>query len=116
VARAAGTAEAIARVELGVGAAIAIQEVADVRDDRLSGSARTRVRLAGPLDAAVEYARRAPLSGGRLGALDAVRAEAGLNARESRVALGYNLVGFGGDGLSPAADTGRVYLRAQLVY
>jgi hypothetical protein len=64
----------------------------------------------------VEYARRAPLRGGRLGALDSVRAEAGVGGRESRVALGYNLVGFGGDGLSPAADTGRLYVRAQLVY
>ncbi len=116
LARVAVTADAAARVELGLGAAVAIQEVADSRDDRLSGSARTRVRIAGPVDAAVEYARRAPLSGGRLGALDAVRAEAGVGARESRVALGYNLVGFGGDGLSPAADTGRVYLRAQIVY
>jgi hypothetical protein len=116
VARAAATAGAAARLEVGVGAALAVLEVADARDDRISGSARARVRVAGPLDAAVEYARRAPLRGGRLGELDAVRAEAGVSGREGRVAAGYNLVGFGGDGLSPAADTGRVYVRAQLSY
>ena len=38
------------------------------------------------------------------------RAEAGLSAREARIALGYNAVGFGGDGLSPAADTSRHWL------
>ena len=121
LARLAATSGA-GRVRAGLGAAIAVQEVAGARDDRLSGSARVQVRLAGPLDGAVEYARRAPLSGGRLGALDAVRAEAGLaagNGRrpgEGRIAVGYTLVGFGGDGLSPAADTGRLYVRAQLSY
>jgi len=116
LARLAVTADAARRVELGLGTAVAVQEVAGTRGDRLSGSARTRVRIAGPLDGAVEYARRAPLRGGRLDALDAVRAEVGVGARESRIALGYNLFGFGGDGLSPAADTNRLYVRAQLAY
>lgn len=116
VARLALTADAAARLELGIGAAVAIQEVAGARDDRLSGSVRARARITGPLDAAVEYARRAPLGGSRLGALDAVRAEMGVAERESRIAVGYNLFGFGGDGLAPAADTGRLYVRAQLAY
>ena len=116
LARLAATTAGPARVRAGLGAAVAVQEVAGARADRLSGSARVQVRIAGPLDAAGEYARRAPLSGPRLGALDAVRAEAGLGAGEGRIAVGYNLVGFGGDGLSPAADTGRLYVRAQLVY
>jgi hypothetical protein len=72
--------------------------------------------VVGPADAAAEYARRAPLGGGELGALDALRAEAGLNVRESRLAVGYTLVGFGGDGLAPAEDTTRLYVRAQLAY
>jgi hypothetical protein len=116
IARLAGTSSISSRVELGLGAALAVQEVAGGRDDRIVGSARARVRLAGPLDAALEYARRAPLDGGDIGALDAVRAEAGMTQGESRIALGYALVGFGGDGLTPAADTGRLYVRAQVTY
>ena len=110
------TAARASRVELGLGAGVSLQEAAGGRDDRLAGSVRTRVRLAGPLDAAVEYARRASLRGGALGALDAVRAEAGVTEGENRLALGYTFVGFGGDGLTPAADTGRLYVRAQLAY
>jgi hypothetical protein len=116
LARIAATAGASRRVELGLGAGLALQRVEGGSDDRVSGSARARVRIAGPFDAAVEYARRATLRGGDLGALDAVRAEAGIAARESRIAVGYNVIGFGGDGLSPAADTSRVYVRAQLAY
>ncbi|HEY6101195.1 MAG TPA: hypothetical protein VIW03_17290 [Anaeromyxobacter sp.] len=115
VSRLAGTA-AMGRVEAGLGAALALQRVAGGHDDRIAGSVRVRVRIAGPLDGAVEYARRAPLHGGSLGALDAARAEAGVANGESRLALGYTFVGFGGDGLTPAADTGRLYVRAQLTY
>lgn len=116
IGRLAGTASLSRRIELGLGAALAVQEVAGGRDDRITGSARARVQVVGPLDAAVEYARRAPLDGGDLGALDAVRAEAGVTQREGRLAVGYTLVGFGGDGLTPAADTGRLYVRAQVTY
>jgi hypothetical protein len=116
VGRLAATAALSARVELGLGAALAVQEVAGGRDDRITGSARARVQVAGPLDAAVEYARRAPLDGGDIGALDAVRAEAGMTQRQGRLALGYTFIGFGGDGLTPAADTGRLYVRAQVNY
>jgi hypothetical protein len=116
VGRLAATAALSARVELGLGAALAVQEVAGGRDDRITGSARARVQVAGPLDAAVEYARRAPLDGGDIGALDAVRAEAGMTQRQGRLALGYTFIGFGGDGLTPAADTGRLYVRAQVTY
>jgi hypothetical protein len=114
--RVAGTADAAARLKVGAGAGLALQEVAGAHDDRLSGSARVQVRVAGPLDAAAEYARRGSLSGSPVGPLEAVRAEAGLVSGQARVALGYNLVGFGGDGLTPATDTGRLYLRAQVVY
>ncbi|HET8542615.1 MAG TPA: hypothetical protein VFL83_22260 [Anaeromyxobacter sp.] len=116
VARLAGTAAASRRLELGLGAALALQEIAGARDDRIAGSVRARVRVAGPADVAAEYARRAPLRGGDLGALDALRAEAGLSVRESRLAVGYTLVGFAGDGLAPAEDTGRFFVRAQLAY
>jgi hypothetical protein len=114
VARLAGTAAAGRRLELGLGAALALQEIAGTHDDRLAGSVRARVRIAGPLDVALEYARRAPLDGGDVGALDALRAEAGLSVRESRLAVGYTVIGFGGDGLAPAEDTRRLYVRAQL--
>ncbi len=116
VARLAGTAAAGRRLELGLGAALALQEIADARDDRIAGSVRARVRIVGPADAAVEYSRRAPLGDGDVGALDAVRAEAGLSVRESRLAVGYTVIGFGGDGLAPAEDTRRLYVRAQLAY
>jgi hypothetical protein len=116
LARLATTAAAARRLELGLGAALALQEIAGAHDDRIAGSVRARVRVAGPADAAVEYARRSPLGGGDIGALDAIRAEAGLGVRESRLAVGYTLVGFGGDGLNPAEDTSRVYVRAQLAY
>ncbi len=114
--RLAATADAWRRLELGLGAGIALQRVEGGSDDRISGSARARVRIHGPFDAAIEYARRAPLRGGDLGALDSLRAEAGVAARDCRFALGYNFIGFGGDGLSPAADTNRLYVRAQLAY
>ncbi|BDG06825.1 hypothetical protein [Anaeromyxobacter oryzae] len=116
LARAALTVDAASRLSVGLAAGVAAWRSAGGRDDRLAGSVRARVRIAGPVDAAAEYARRAPLSGARLGALDAVRVEAGVAAGLSRVALGYNLVGFGGDGLDPAADTGRLYLRVQVGY
>jgi hypothetical protein len=115
VARLATTAR-LSRLEAGIGAGLSLQEAAGGRDDRLAGSVRARVQIVGPLDAAVEYARRASLGGGRLGALDAARAEAGVTEGENRLALGYTLIGFGGDGLTPAADTGRLYVRAQLAY
>ncbi|HEX9053175.1 MAG TPA: hypothetical protein VF841_21785, partial [Anaeromyxobacter sp.] len=104
------------RLELGLGAALAVQEVAGARDDRIAGSVRARVRVAGPADVAGEYARRSPIGGGDIGALDALRAEAGVAIGESRLAVGYTLVGFGGDGLTPAEDTSRLYVRAQLAY
>jgi hypothetical protein len=103
-------------LELGLGAGLVLQRVEGGSDDRVSGSVRARFLIHGPFDAAVEYARRASLEEGNLGALDAFRAEAGVSGRESRIALGYNFVGFGGDGLSPAADTSRLYVRAQLAY
>jgi hypothetical protein len=120
VARLAVAGDPVARLRLGAGAAVAIQEVAGARDDRISGSVRAQVRVAGPADVAAEYARRGPLGTNRLGTLDAARAEAGVTADrragQARIAVGYNLFGFGGDGLSPAADTSRVYVRAQLAY
>jgi hypothetical protein len=116
IGRVAGTLAAGRRVEVGLGAAVALQRAAGAEDDRIAGSARARTVIAGPLDAAIEYARRAPLSGARIGALDAVRVEAGLSQDASRIAVGYTFVGFGGDGLSPETDTGRLYVRAQLAY
>jgi hypothetical protein len=116
LARAALTLDFRARLSAGLGVGVAAWRSAGARDDRLAGSVRARVRVAGPLDVGAEYARRAPLSGGRLGALDAVRAEVGAAAGPARVAVGYTLVGFGGDGLDAATETGRLYLRVQLGY
>ena len=74
-----------ARVTVGAGVGIAFWEVAGGSDDRLAGSVRAAVRVGGPWDVAGEYARRAPLGGGAIGALDAVRAEAGVSgARPAR--------------------------------
>jgi hypothetical protein len=115
VSRLAATASA-GRFEAGLGGGLAFQRVPGGSDDRVSASARVRVRVSGPFDGAAEYARRAPLGGGRLGALDAMRVEVGVAKGESRLALGYTFIGFGGDGLTPAEDTGRLYVRAQLTY
>lgn len=116
VARLAATAAAGPRVDLGLGAGLALQEAGGARDDRAAGSARAAVRIAGPLDAAVEWARRASLRGEALGDLDAVRAEVGIREGESRFAVGYTFLGFGGDGLTPASDEGRLHVRLQLVH
>jgi hypothetical protein len=115
VSRLAATASA-GRFEAGLGGGVAFQRVAGGSDDRVSGSVRARVRVWGPFDGAAEYDRRAPLGGERLGALDAVRVEAGVGNGEGRLAVGYTFIGFGGDGLTPAEDTGRLYVRAQLTY
>jgi hypothetical protein len=77
-------------------------------------SARLEAAVAGPFDAALEYARRAPLGGRALGALDAVRAEAGLRLDPVRLALGATVLGFTGDGLDPSENAGRIYLRATM--
>jgi hypothetical protein len=115
VSRLAATAS-LGRLEAGLGGGLALQRVAGGSDDRVAASARARVGVAGPLDVAGEYARRAALGSGRLGALDAVRAEAGLSKGGNRLAVGYTFIGFGGDGLTPAEDTGRLYVRAQVTY
>jgi hypothetical protein len=87
-----------------------------VRDDRLAASARGEVRVLGPLDVALELARRGSLEGREIGDLDAVRLEAGVTASGVRLALGYTLVGFRGTGIEPEEETdGRVYLRAVVV-
>jgi hypothetical protein len=116
VTRLAGTVDVAARLALGGGAAIGWQREEGVRDDRAVASVRAVVRVAGPADVAAEYARRAPLAGQDLGDLDAVRAEAGVSAGQSRIALGYTLLGFAGEGIEPNEDDGRFFLRAQLAY
>ncbi len=103
-----------ARWRAGLGLHLAVQRIGGVEDDRLAGSARLEARVAGPVDAAVEYARRAGLSARVPGDLDAVRAEAGVTAGPARLALGWTLLGFAGDGLDPAADASRLFLRATL--
>ncbi|WP_242335345.1 hypothetical protein [Anaeromyxobacter sp. SG66] len=115
VGRLAGTADVAERLSLGAGAAIGWQRAEGVRDERASGSVRAVVRVGGPLDVGAEYARRASLEGLPIGDLDAVRAEAGVRAGQSRIALGYTFLGFSGDGIAPR-DDGRIFLRAQLAY
>ncbi|MFO0581367.1 MAG: hypothetical protein U0229_03765 [Anaeromyxobacter sp.] len=114
---------ALGRLELGAGAGVAVQRVAGAKDDRLSASVRAAVRVVGPVDLGVEAARRGPLSGGDLGARSALRGELGvrLGAPEAggtagRIAVGYHVVGFDGDGLSPDEQVGRLFLRAQVAY
>lgn len=104
-----------ARVRAGLAAHVALQQVGGVADDRVSGSVRLEVRVAGPVDVAAEYARRAALGRRRLGDLDAVRAEVGAGLGSVRLALGYLLVGYAGDGVTPDEPSGRAFLRATLV-
>jgi hypothetical protein len=117
LARLAATADAGGRLTFGAGAGIAVQRVAGGRDDRLSGSVRAGVRVVGPVDVGAEAARRGPLGGGHdVGVRSALRAEVGVRLPAGRLAVGYHLVGFTGDGLSPEEEAGRLFLRAQLVY
>lgn len=110
------TAKLLRRATIGAGLDAALQRVAGVRDDRLAASARGEVRVLGPLDVALELARRGSLEGREIGDLDAVRLEAGVTASGVRLALGYTLVGFRGTGIEPEEETdGRVYLRAVVV-
>jgi hypothetical protein len=103
------------RVRAGLSAHLAVQRVGGVADDRISGSLRVEVRVVGPLDVAAEYARRAALGRRVLGDLDAVRAEVGAGLGPVRLALGYVLVGYAGDGVTPDDTSGRAFLRATLV-
>lgn len=112
---AATTLAVSSRLRAGAGAQLLVQEVGGVSDDRVVGSARVEVRVAGPFDVALEYARRAALGRRRLGDLDAVRAELGAALGPARLALGYALTGFTGDGLTPDDTAGRAFLRATLV-
>jgi hypothetical protein len=110
------TAKVLRRATVGAGLDAALQRVGGVRDDRLAANARGEVSVWGPLDVALEYARRGSLDGRQLGDLDAVRLEAGVTASGVRLALGYTLVGFRGTGIDPAEETdGRFYLRAVVV-
>jgi hypothetical protein len=102
-------------VRLGLAARLALQRVAGVVDDRLSGSVRVEVWVVGPLDVAAEYARRAALGPRVLGDLDALRGEAGATLGPIRLGLGYVLVGYTGDGVTPNDTAGRAFLRATLV-
>ncbi len=103
------------RLRAGLGAHLAVQRVGGVADDRVSGSLRVEVRVFGPLDVAAEYARRAALGQRVLGDLDALRAEVGAGLGPVRLALGYVLVGYAGDGVTPDDTSGRAFLRATLV-
>lgn len=116
LAAAAVTAKLPHRTAVEAGVDVALQQVASVDDDRIAAHARGELAVAGPVDVAVEYARRGSLDGRAIGDLDAVRLEAGLTASGVRVALGYTLVGFRGAGVDPGEETdGRVYLRAVVV-
>ncbi|HSM93077.1 MAG TPA: hypothetical protein VLT47_09320 [Anaeromyxobacteraceae bacterium] len=115
VAAIAVTARPARRATVALGVDAARQRVAGARDDRLAGSVRGAWAVAGPVDVAVEYARRGSLQRREIGDLDAVRAEAGVTASGVRLALGYTLAGFRGTGIEPEETDGRLYLRAVLV-
>jgi len=115
--RLAATAALGGRLTVGAGAGLGVQRVAGTRDDRLSGSVRASVRVVGPVDVGAEAARRGPLGDGHdVGVRSALRAEVGVRLPVGRLALGYHLVGFTGDGLEPEGEAGRLFLRAQLAY
>lgn len=101
-------------LDLGLGSSYGQNRLAGARLDLLAGSARAVVRIAGPFDGAVEYARRQALRGPSPEWLDSARLEAGWAMSRGRLALGYNLFGFAGSGVDPAADGGRVYFRADV--
>jgi hypothetical protein len=110
----AATLAAASRLDLGLSASWAANRLVGARLDLVAGSARAVVRLVGPFDAAAEYARRQALRGPSPEWLDAGRVEAGWSFPVGRLALGYNVFGFAGSGVDPAADGGRVYFRADV--
>lgn len=102
------------RLDVGLAASWGANRLAGARLDLVAGSARAVVCLAGPFDAAVEYARRQAVRGPSPESLDAGRVEAGWSFPQGRLALGYAVFGFAGSGVDPAADGSRVYLRADV--
>jgi hypothetical protein len=114
LASAALTGRAGPRLSLGGAVHLGWSASGGVEDDRIAGSIRAAVRVAGPFDLAAEVARRASLGGELPGDRDALRAEAGLGLGPGRIALGYNLVGFAGSGVEPEEEAGRLFLRATL--
>jgi hypothetical protein len=114
LASAAVTARASARLSLGAAVHLGWSEAGGAEDDRVAGSIRAALRVAGPFDVGAEVARRASLGGDAPGDRDALRAELGLALGAGRIALGYNLVGFAGSGVEPEEESGRLFLRATL--
>ncbi len=108
------TAAAGERLDLGAGVSYGANRLAGGRLDLVAGSARAVVRIVGPFDGAVEYARRQALRGPSPEWLDSGRIEAGWALSRGRLALGYNVFGFAGSGVDPGADGGRVYFRADV--
>jgi hypothetical protein len=107
--------QAASRLSFGLGAHLGLSRQAGGRDLLVSGSARAVLRVAGPVDTAVEYATRARLEGQSPDSLHSTRAEIGLGVEQGRVAVGYNLFGFSGTGVDPAeADAGRLFLKMEL--
>jgi hypothetical protein len=111
---AAGTAALAARLRAGGQVRLALQQVGGEDADRLVASARLQVAVAGPVDLAAEYARRAALSGQAPGDQDSLRVEAGLAVGPGRLAAGYTAVGFTGDGVDPTETSSRGFLRVTL--
>lgn len=110
-----GTTLAVAsRLDVGLAANYGANRLAGARIDLVSGSGRAVVRLVGPFDAALEYARRQAVRGPSPEWLDAGRLEAGWSFPQGRLALGYTVFGFAGSGVDPAEEGGRVYLRADV--
>ncbi len=108
------TVAVASRLDLGLGASYGANRLAGARVDLAAGSARAVVRIVGPFDAAAEYARRQAVRGPSPEWLDAARLEAGWAFSQGRLALGYNVLGFAGSGVDPAADGGRIYFRADV--
>jgi hypothetical protein len=106
--------KAVRRATFGLAVDGALQRIGGTSDDRLAGSARLAWGVLGPLDVAVEYARRGSLDGLEIGDLHALRGEAGVTTGGVRLAVGYTVAGFRGTGLDPEEEDGRFYLRAVL--
>ncbi len=104
------------RFAVASGAHVGWSSVGASRATVVSASLRPSVRVVGGLELAAEVARRSAAPDG--GELTAVRSEAGYRFGDAlMMAVGYNVFGFEGLGLSPVREEAqRVYLRAEAAW
>lgn len=103
------------RFALGAGGYLAVTDVLGQTGLLVSASLRPSVRVIAGLEVAAEAVRRSAAPDGE--GLTALRGELGYRFDDRFfVGAGYTALGFSGNGVEPATNTSRVYLRAEASY